>query len=311
MTGSRLFGRDGDKSVAEFKTPLNIPGFKIFLPGLLGLYLLAGCSSEFFYNRVDRLAQLYIERYIDLDRDQSNSLKVNLEVLREWHRQDELTEYRDFLNQIETDIQDDITSETVAGWMSKARTAYFRIRDKAIPSLIEVAATLTPAQVEEFSARLEKRNRELEKEYLSRDEAEFHESIIEEMDDRLSYWLGKLIDIQKQRLEETAVRIERLDARWLAGRRSWQSRVINELERKPGWQDRLRSLIMNRTVYTDRDDIDANHRNEQRIYAAVADVLNMRTEKQQQKLLKKLLEWEGTLASLQNSEKLPGKDTES
>jgi hypothetical protein len=284
---------------------------KTFLTGLLCLFLLAACSSEFLYNRVDRLAQFYIERYIDLDRDQSHSLKINLEGLREWHRQNELSEYRDFLNQIEKDIQDDITPESIAGWMSKARTAYFRIRDQAVPAFIEVAGTLTPAQVEKFSARLEKSNKKLEKEYLSRDETEYRESIYEAMDDRLGYWLGKLTDGQKQRLKETAGRMERLDARWLAGRRSWQRRVINELERKPGWQDRLTALIVNRTEYTARGDIDANHRNEQRIYAAVVDVMNMRTEKQQQKLLKKLLEWEGTLASLQNSEKLPGKDTES
>lgn len=297
--------------MVKFETPLNIPGLKTFLPGLLCLCLLAGCSSEFLYNRVDRLAQFYIERYIDLDRDQSTSLKVNLEGLREWHRQNELSEYRDFLNRIETDIQDDITPGTIAGWMSKTRTAYFRIRDRATPALLEVAATLTPAQVKEFSANLEKRNRKLEKEYLSRDETEYHEYIFDEMDDRLSYWLGKLTDGQKQGLEETAGRIERLDAQWLAGRRSWQGRVVNELARKPGWQDRLTALIVNRTEYTDPDDIAANQRNEQRIYAAVADVMNMRTEKQQQKMLKKLREWEANLASLQDTEKQPRKDKES
>ena len=98
-----------------------MPGLKAFFPGVLCLCLLAGCSSEFLYNRVDRLAQFYIERYIDLDRDQSRSLKVNLEGLKEWHRYNELSEYQDFLNQIETDIQLDITPETINGWMSKAR----------------------------------------------------------------------------------------------------------------------------------------------------------------------------------------------
>ena len=122
----------------------------------------------------------------------------------------------------------------------------------------------------------------------------------------MSYWLGNLTDVQKQRLEETAGRIERLDAQWLAGRRSWQGRVINELEHKPGWRERLRSLIINRAEYTDRDDMDVNNRNEQRIYTAVADVMNMRTKKQQQKLLKKLREWEENLASLQITEKTQG-----
>ena len=279
----------------------------LFIMGLLCLYLSGGCSSEFLYNRVDRLAQFYIERYVDLDRDQSHSLKINLEQLKEWHRRNELSEYQGFLHQIEMDIQGDITPETISGWMSSARTAYVRIRDQAVPALIDVAATLTPGQIEKFSARLEKRNRKLEKEYLSRDEAAYREYIVEEMDDRLSYWLGNLTDSQEQRLVQTADRIERLDARWLAGRRSWQRRVINELERKQGWKDRLKALIMDRTEYTDQEDIEANHRNEQRIYAAVADVLNMRTDKQQQKLLKKLQKWEGNLASLLDTDKQPQK----
>ena len=295
----------------DFETRPNIQGIKTFLLGFFCLCLLTGCSSEFLYNRVDRLAQFYIERYIDLDRDQSNSLKVNLEQLREWHRQNELSEYLKFLNQIEMDIQADITPKTIAGWMSKTRTAYFRIRDQAIPALIEIAGTLTPAQVEAFSGRLEKRNRELEKEYLSRDETEYREYIFEEMDDRLSYWLGKLTDGQKLRLEETAERIERLDAQWLAGRRSWQGRVINELERKPGWRERLTALIMNRTEYTNPEDLDANNRNERRIYTAVSDVMNMRTEKQQRKLLKKLRKWKGNLASLQETNKRSRKEKES
>lgn len=285
-----------------------MPELKAFFSGVLCLCLLAGCSSEFLYNRVDRLAQFYIERYIDLDRDQSHSLKINLERLKEWHRHNELSEYQDFLNQIETDLQDNITPGSIAGWMSKARTAYLRVRDRAIPTLIEVAATLSPAQIEEFSANLERRNRDLEKEYLSRDEAEFHKHIYEEMEDRLSYWLGKLTDGQEQRLQQTSGRIERLDKQWLAGRRSWQGGVINELQRKPGWQDRLKVLIINRTEYTNRDDIAANNRNEQRIYTAVADVLNMRTDKQRQKLLKKLGEWQANLASLQHTDKQSRKE---
>ena len=57
--------------------------------------------------------------------------------------------------------------------------------------------------------------------------------------------------------------------------------------------------------------MDANHRNEQRIYAVVADVMNMRTEKQQQKLLKKLREWQGNLAALRDADKRPGKENKS
>ena len=94
--------------------------------------------------------------------------------------------------------------------------------------------------------------------------------------------------------------IERLDREWLNSRRAWQKQIISELQRKPGWQARLTALVKDRAEYTGKRDIAANNRNEQRVYNAVADVLNMRTERQQRKLLEKLHDWKKDLAELQN-----------
>ena len=258
------------------------------------------CSNEFIYNRVDRIAQFYIERYIDLDKDQSHFLKVNLESIKQWHRREELQGYLEFLDTVESDLRHDISGATVAGWVERLRQAYNAIRDKALPPMIEMAQTLTSDQVRELAANMEKRNRKLEKEYLSRDESEYRENAYDEMDDRLSDWLGRLTAEQKHRLHSATSSLERLDRKWLDGRRSWQKQVIGELQRKPGWQARLTALVKNRTEYTSERDIAANHRNEQRIYDAVADVLNMRTDRQQQKLQEKLHDWQRDLAQLQN-----------
>ena len=267
---------------------------------LAGLLLQPSCSSEFVYNRVDRIAQFYIKRYVDLDRDQSQFLKVNLESIKQWHRREELQGYRDFLNTVESDLQQDISGATVAGWVDYLRQAYNDIRDKVLPPMIEVAGTLTTAQVEELAANMEKRNREQEKEYLTRDDTEYRKSAFDEMDDRLSGWLGRLTTEQKQRLQSAVSGLERLDRQWLDGRRAWQKQVIGELQRQPGWQARLTALVNNRSEYTQARDIAANHRNEQRIYAAVADVLNMRTDRQRRKLLEKLHDYQKDLAALQN-----------
>ena len=258
------------------------------------------CSNEFIYNRVDRIAQFYIERYVDLDRDQSQFLKVNLESIKQWHRREELQGYLEFLDTVESDLRHDISGVTVAGWVERLRLAYNDIRDKVLPPMIEMAQTLTSDQIQELSANMEKRNRKLEKEYLSRDDSEYREHAYDEMDDRLSDWLGRLTAEQKQRLHTAVNGLERLDREWLAGRRSWQKQVIDELQRKPGWQARLTDLVKNRTEYSSERDIAANHRNEQRIYNAVADVLNMRSDRQQQKLQEKLHDWQKDLAQLQN-----------
>lgn len=279
---------------------------RVLLLLLAGLVLQTSCSNEFIYNRIDRIAQFYIERYIDLDRDQSQLLKVNLASIKQWHRQEELAGYREFLDTVESDLRQDITGETVAGWVARLRHAYNDIRDKALPPMIEMARTLTNSQVRELAVNMEKRNRELKKKYLSRDDSEYRESAYDEMDDRLSDWLGRLTADQKQRIHSAAGKLDRLDREWLDNRRSWQKQVIDELQRKPGWQARLTALIKNRTEYSRAQDMAASHRNEQRIYNAVADVLNMRTERQQRKLSEKLHDWQKILADLQSDRRSSG-----
>ena len=260
-----------------------------------------GCSNQFVYDRIDRLAQFYIERYVDLDKAQSSLLYINLAAIKEWHRQDELASYLKFLGRIETDIQAEITAATVASWVEQLRLSYAQIRDKVMPALVQVAQTLTAAQIEEFTAKMEERNQELEQEYLGRDETEYRDSVFEEMEDRLGEWLDRLTPEQQRTLQQAVSELERLDQQWLDNRRAWQQRIIAELARQPGWQARLMALVTSRSDYAQQDDIDADSRNEQHIYAAIAVVLNMRTDRQQRKLTQQLSQWQRDLEALQNS----------
>ncbi|OGT80397.1 MAG: hypothetical protein A3J35_02820, partial [Gammaproteobacteria bacterium RIFCSPLOWO2_02_FULL_52_10] len=177
-----------------------------------------GCSNQFVYDRIDRLAQFYIERYVDLDKAQSSLLYINLAAIKEWHRQDELASYLKFLGRIETDIQAEITAATVASWVEQLRLSYAQVRDKVVPALVQVAQTLTAAQIEEFTAKMEERNQELEQEYLGRDETEYRDSVFEEMEDRLGEWLDRLTPEQQRTLQQAVSELERLDQQWLDNR---------------------------------------------------------------------------------------------
>ena len=261
----------------------------------------SACSNQFIYDRIDRLAQFYIERYVDLDKAQSSLLYVNLAAIKEWHQQDELTSYLEFLDRIEMDIQTDITAATVTAWMEQLRLSYTQIRDRVVPALVQVAQTLTAVQIQEFTANMQERNQELEQEYLSRDETEYRASVYEEIEDRLGEWLGRLTPEQQQTLRQAVSGLERLDRQWLDNRRSWQQQIIAELDRQPGWEARLTALVVSRADYVRQDDIDANSRNEQRIYTAIAAVLNMRTDKQQLKLAQQVQRWRQDLAALRDA----------
>ena len=60
--------------------------------------LLQAYANQSVYNRVDWFIRIYLERYVDLDKQQNNLLKVNLRTLKDWHKQQELSTYITFLD---------------------------------------------------------------------------------------------------------------------------------------------------------------------------------------------------------------------
>ena len=251
------------------------------------------------YNRIDSLAHMYIGRYIELDADQSHSLRSDLESLKEWHREDALADYLEVLAALESDLQHGISPDTLTRWRAHIQKAWVDVRDRAMPTVIEIAASLTPEQVQELAENMEERNEDREKQFQRRDNEEYIEEIYEEFEERLSYWLGRLSSEQKQRLQAAAGQYERLDKAWLENRRAWQRQVINELGRQPGWEQRLTRLLTDGVTYTNESHIKAGQNNDQVVNAAVADVLNMRTDKQNEKLIKKINEWKQNLREFQ------------
>lgn len=259
----------------------------------------SGCSSAFMYNRIDSLAHMYIERYIELDSAQSHSLKADLESLKEWHRNDALADYLLVLAEIEGNLQQEITPATVTMWRGYADQAWSDLLGRAMPTVIEMAASLTPAQVRELAENMQERNDDRAKDYRRRDEEEYIEHIYEEMEERLSYWIGRLNSEQKQRLHSAADRFTRLDSAWLENRRAWQKEILKVLDKQPGWEDRLRQLLRDGIEYQLEEHKLADMENDKLVNAAVADVLNMRSERQSEKMARKINEWKENLRAFQ------------
>lgn len=267
---------------------------------------LSGCaSSTFMYDRVDWLARVYLERYVKLDSEQRGLLKANLQSLKEWHRDDELINYLKFLDRLQNDIQHDLTAATVKVWYVEAGRAFEAIRNESLPYLVDVADTLSDAQVEQFLTKLEDQNKKYDKKYLSRSEDEYKDSLNERMEDRIKYWLGKLTPDQIKIIESMTQEFERLDSEWMSERRLFHQSLAEVLEKDSGWQVRLINLIKNRTEYSRNEDLASNQRNEQRVFSAIAEILAIRTDKQDIALNKRIDKWKKNISSMMDASSQP------
>ena len=265
---------------------------------MLAIGLLAGCGPSFTYNHLDRLIPWYVDGYVDLTRDQSQILRGQLEPLLQWHREEELTAYIALLDRIESDLGGRISAQDVRAWVDEITQAAQRTEYSMLKLALDFGDTLSDAQMAEFIASLRERQRDYEEEFLDRSETEYREDSYESLTDALGRFLGRLQPGQQDRLRVAVADLDRFDSAWLEDRAQWLERLEPLLRRQPGWQEAIEAAYLDRREHRlPRYDRYLEH-NLGLILPAVADVLNERTPKQQQRMADEFDSLRGKLRKL-------------
>jgi hypothetical protein len=256
---------------------------KKLLPIFLA-FLLSGCSNTFIYNRLDWVIPWYVSDYLNLDSTQKTSFKTQLLPLLDWHRNEELQTYLVFLDSIESGLDKPITKAVVSAWADKLIAAYNRLKQRGIPLALNMGEQMSDLQLQYFIEDMYQRQEQLEEEYLTRSEEEFRQQTYDNFEEGASDFIGRLGKAQRLRLQQAAAEIKRFDEAWLAQRLSWLQHAEKILQREPGWQQEGRILLTSREEFESPAYKAANLHNEQVIYAAIADVIEARTEKQDKRV---------------------------
>lgn len=265
-----------------------IGGWRVLLTTLLVL-ILAGCSSRsFFYNRLPTLAPWYLQRYVNLDRQQEDWLDERVGLLHDWHRREELPQYVSLLAHWEGRLDEPLDAAAIDAFSADIETAWYRLRDRALDELLTLAGTLSEQQIDEFIGELEKRQRKYERKYLKRSEDEYREDAADNLQELLEDYLGRLEAPQREQLASAAAALQRSDRAWLEERARWIASLREALRREPGWEDDIRGRILDWEQRIDPANQALYEHNSAIVEAVVAEILNGRTQRQDQRLRREL-----------------------
>ena len=256
----------------------------------LVLFLLLGaCSSTtFLYNRLDFILPWYLDDYVDLNRDQKVLLDTSLKPFLRWHRATELPRYVQVLNNIEHSLDRPVTHATAAHIFSEVELAWLRLEDEALGWLLELGAGLTDGQIEEFLGVLQEQQGEYEQEYLERSDAQYLKDSYDNFEDSLQDYLGRLNQAQREVLHEASTDLMRMDTPWLHERAIWLEKLSVLLQRKPGWQRRLREQKAAREQNYSPQYLTMYGHNLEVIQGALSSVIDSRSAKQDRRLRNKI-----------------------
>lgn len=223
------------------------------LKWILLTVLLTGCSStSLVYNNADWLVRGKIDDYFSLSGPQQQQLKSDIDNILQWHRQQELAEYSDLLNQFTQQYADGLTSGELDLFFDKVSSARIRLVETSIPTASQFLSTVSIKQIDYYDRIFLEKRVERAKE-LDTPPEEYTDENFTDFIENLEEWFGDFDEDQMAQLR--IISDSRLDNRqyWFE-RSKLRHQEFSDLLRSHPSKEKIEQYLHDRFVALKRTD---------------------------------------------------------
>lgn len=271
---------------------------KILVVMLVGL--LAACSAaRLGYSHGETITYWWLDSYVDFDSAQKPWVKQRIDHLFAWHRHSQLEDYAQLMSQIQQQLQQSVTSETVAADAEALKKRTLLVIDQAMPELADLSLSLQPQQIANIDKKLTANNEKYRREYLSGDVDERQRARYKQVMTHAEYWFGSFSRDQEAKIRAASdARPIDVDA-MMAMLVRRQRELINVLktiaaqkpERKAVMQMLRNYVTASQANFGDAKLQAANEAYKNSTLALATSIVNMTTPKQKAFAQERLKQW--------------------
>ncbi len=165
---------------------------------VLGSVGLSGCGAvRLAYNNAPDLSYWWLDSFLDLDSPQSVRLRADLNTLHAWHRKEELPQVADMLKNLQAAVPHAVAADQVCQLSRYLEARFQAVLDRAAPTAIALAPTLSNAQLDHLARAWDKRNADWREEWLDGSPESRLDRRLKNAIDRTEGFYGRLTDPQK------------------------------------------------------------------------------------------------------------------
>lgn len=278
--------------------------FKRFCPIVVMVLVLTGCSTQFFYNRLDWLVTQYVDRYLPLNDAQESLLKQSVIDVRYWHRTQELPKYIKHIDRLLTLQPSEIGPQQVEAEFFLLKTFSFQVVQKAMPDMYQLFMTLDQTQADELFASLDEKYRDEFSDYEDLSEPEMREQSAEHMIEGLETWLGQLSSQQKQWVQQWSLERPLMAKDWFNQQLTNKSEIqVLFLQRNdsPEFKEKfLETLLHPERLYTEAF-TEKVQKNRKVTFQMISKVIQSMSPEQLEFYHDKLRDWKETFQDLNSN----------
>ncbi|MDR9452473.1 MAG: DUF6279 family lipoprotein [Wenzhouxiangella sp.] len=268
------------------------PGLKPITAVVAILVLTIGCTVQLAYMNLDRLVIRWVDDKVDLNAEQKRLVRRALDDNLSWHCADHLPQYAAMLNSLGDDLNDDrIDVATMVSYSEQVTQFGQELIEVSIEPATQLLASLDERQVEHLFLSFEESNEELLERLGEADVEKTQTDRAERMTRRLSRFMGRLNRQQLARLSQWSVDYQPIDGHQLAYAHQWQTQLKEALALRHDQPDEFAqsiAVLFEPTRGWDDSYRQAVEANQALTFEAIADVLNLATDRQKDRLMAKL-----------------------
>ncbi|MEE4184678.1 MAG: DUF6279 family lipoprotein [Gammaproteobacteria bacterium] len=195
---------------------------------------LAGCSTRFFYDRIDWLIVWKVGDYVTLTDVQRDQLQADIQERLDVLRLGEFPKVAYLLEKTAREIESGtVTPAVIDTRYAEILAVYDQFMLGIVPLAQRFLAGLSEAQLAEFFANLEEVNAEMYEEYSGRTAAEREKNRNKSAIDGMEDWTGRLDESQREIIRAGLARMEDASEQWIANQREWQRRFRDLIVSRP------------------------------------------------------------------------------
>ena len=280
--------------------------YRKFLIIWLCLLSLGGCSTTFVYNNLPWLSHYWLDDYVDLNNQQTQQFKNEIEKLRTWHRTEELPKYQQQLALIKQTVLTTNEPSQFLMWRQQTEAFWQTLVEQAKDPLVELALTLSFEQKQQFIENLTNKINQQVKVLDKKSDADLIEERVERVTDNFNDWLGKLTSEQKSLIKQNVLATQLKQNLWLdykqqrlaALTKLFLQPTINETQ----FRLRLTDIIINPDQFKSDQLLALSAWDKQQNAALQHTLISTLTKKQQQHLMKEFDKWYKDIESIANEQ---------
>jgi uncharacterized protein Smg (DUF494 family) len=212
---------------------------------------LAYSNIALAYNNAPPMLSWMVADYVDMSEQQKEFVRERFDRAFAWHRQQQLPEYRRFLEKVLVQAEDNITVEEAAAAHRELRTYYHRAVERLLPDMADFLLGLDSVQVKQMERRFAKDNRKMVSDATEQTGEERLDKRVERFTTHLEQFVGGSLTEEQRRMVVgyVSAQPELVDER-LADRRFRQERILGVVRDKPPRDEAIAAL---RRIFIDTE----------------------------------------------------------